>query len=455
MIGVILLMIWAGTSAYGLVKHNEESINILSFMCVFQNIILVVASPYINNMVFTLFILIKEAYVWALIILGFLKKKKIGYFDMGCLLCVLGVVCFACVNNSGSFSGTLVSIRQLYLPFVFVLLGSAVIKTQKQIDGVLKFYVILMLISVLFGLIEQVFLKDQFWIDIGFSSYARLKGIESGLSFDTKVHGAFYTWDLGFRYRRMVSFMAEPVILGQLFAFALIISMLYKNIFDNRKVKIMAIFLLLMGLILAMAKGGIIIALFAFAFSLGKIYKDKRISYIAKMGFMVILIVGVAYVFRPGSTSNGAFHLAGLTENMINLPQYLFGRGIGSVGNLGYSYGGRTLIANGESFIGAVIGQMGIIGIGLFSWFYTELSKRIKCSANGELYGIGNIVLYLNYGLLITSFVNNTAISFTSCFIVFLISGGLCRVQAIKSNSYDYFSMEINHKGREAVLCQR
>lgn len=424
-----------GVTLYGLNKYNEVSINILTFMCVFQNFILILFSQFLNSTSYTIFVLLKEMYVWALIIIGLIKKKRISYFNFGCLLCILAIVVYAVINNSGSLSGTLVSVRQLYLPFVFILLGSAICKSQLQIDIILKYFVKLMFICVVFGFIEMA-LKDQFWINLGFSSYAKLKSIDSGLTFDTGVYGAFYSWDLGIRLRRMVSFMADPVILGQLFAFALIISIYYKGIFEKEIYRRVSIVLFALGLLLTIAKGGILIALYTFAFVLGKMWRDKGLSFIVKMCFIAILIIGIAYTFHPETTSNGTIHIGGLIENVKNFSKYPMGRGVGSVGNLGYTYGGRgTLNANGESFIGTVIGQMGLVGIFIFGWFYFSLFKKIKKATKGTLYGIGNIILYLNMGLFITSLLSNTAISFTSCFIYYITAGGFCKVYYSMQNS--------------------
>jgi len=441
MFGVLLIAVWGGICLYGLIKHNYISINLLTVVCVMQNFVLIIASPYVSRSIYTLTILIKEIYVWGLVVYALLKRRRNNFFDLGCLLAIVFIVSYGVINNSGSFSGALVSVRQLYLPFMFYLLGRSIIKTEEQIENILRYYVNIMVFCVAFGIIELLLLRDQFWIKIGFSTYAKYKGIESGLSFDTGVHGAFYTWDLGFRFRRLVSFMAEPVILGQLIAFALIIAIFFKSLFKSRTQRYIYIMALSVGLLLTMAKGGILIALYAFAFVLGKMWKNKELSFIAKVGFVFILILGIIYTFSDGSTSNGSFHFAGLTENVRNLPRYFFGRGIGSVGNLGYSYGGRgTLNANGESFIGAVIGQMGIFGIAIFSWFYFNLFKKIKKTKKSNLYDISNIICYLNIGLFLTSFVNNTAISFTSCFIYYIMAGAVCSVYSTIRNTSKIFN---------------
>lgn len=426
MVGAAILFVWMLLSLYGIKKHNYISINILIIMAVMQNFVLVISSPYISKTIFNLFIFIKEIYVVLLIVSGYVRRPKFSKFELGCFLCIFVIVFYSLIYGSSSISGVLASVRQLYLPFFFLLLGCISFSEHDEIKKSMQFFIKMMVISVFFGLIEMK-LGDEFWIRIGYSAFAKLKSIESGLTSDTGISGAFYSWDLGIRIRRMGSFLAEPVILGQLFAIALVAAIFYKGLFKNKIQKYMIIFILALGLLFTLAKGGIIIALFAFAFIMGKIWHKQGLAMMTKIAFVIILSVGVVYTFISGA--NGVTHIGGLIDNLRYLPNYPFGRGVGSVGNLGYNYGGRgTLVVNGESFIGAAIGQIGVVAIIIYSYYYGSIFKILKRSSKDHLYDIGYIALYLNVGLFLTSLINNTAISFTSCFIYYIIAGGLYKI---------------------------
>ena len=442
MMGLLLVTVWSLLALYGIKKLNYLSINILIFMCIFQNIVLITASPYINKMYFNLFIIIKEFYVIFLIFIGFWRIRKITKFQWGCIVCTLLLIIYGFVHGIDRMMGILSSVRQLYLPFLFFLLGTVYFKDVKGIRKSLSFFLKIMIITAIFGWIEMSFGAD-FWIKLGYKSFANLKGTEAGLS-PEGVHGAFYSWDLGVRIRRMASFLAEPVILGQLFAFALIISIFLKDIYSCNRTRYIAVIIFGAGLVSTLAKGGIIIALFAFAFALGEIWHRRNLSILARCCFAIILIGGIGYVVRSGT--NGLIHIAGLTDNLKNLPAYPFGRGIGAVGNLGYNYGGRIkLLANGESFVGAAIGQIGIFAIIIYVYFYKNMFKALLKSSVDELFGIGKVCMWLNAGLLITSLVNNTAISFTSCFIYFIIAGGVYRTYRFK------IATKINVQSKEEI----
>lgn len=422
MIGILLLIIWLLIAVYGIIKSNYVSINILIFMCIFQNFILIAIAKYINKNIFILFIFIKEIYVLIICVYRILQKGRITKFQLGNIICIILLIFYGFIYGSDSITGMLSSVRQMYLPFVFFLLGSVCYKEPKELLSTLQFFIKIMIVTAIFGWIEMA-LGTDFWTELGYSSFATLKGTESGLS-PEGVHGAFFSWDLGRRVRRMASFIAEPVILGQLFAFALIISIFIKNIVKNKIQKYIIIIILALALLSTIAKGGIIIALFAFTFALGEEWNKRSLTLLSRSIFFIILSIGIAYVLW--SDTNGITHMAGLFENLRFFPFYPFGRGIGTIGNLGYNYGGRSeLIANGESFIGAIIGQAGIVAIIIYTYFYYGIIKFFNHALIENWLRIRRICLWLNVGLLLTALVNNTAISFTSCFIYFILAGGI------------------------------
>ena len=114
-------------------------------------------------------------------------------------------------------------------------------------------------------------------------------------------------------------------------------------------------------------------------------------------------------------------------EEQVNLlGQHPLGLGVGGYGNLGKLYGLLDVEGSGESFFGSAIGQLGVLAIVLYLYFYTKLFKRLKRIKTP----LSEIILQLNIGLLLTSFFNNTAISFTGCYIFFVLAA-LC----IKENT--------------------
>lgn len=441
MIGIGLILVWLLFAIYGLLKKDYVSIYVLILFCVFQNIVLIGASPYINKLIFNLLVLIKEVYVILLILKKIIINRKITKFQLGCIISVVFIVIFGFVHGSESMTGMLLSVRQLSLPFLFFLLGSLLFESIESINKVIYFFIVTMLVTAIFGWIEMS-LGVSFWTSLGYRSFAELKGTVSGLSYEG-VHGAFFTWDLGVRLRRMASFLAEPVILGQLLAFSFIYCFFSKDLIKSRVKRLLVSLTLGIALLFTIAKGGLIIAFLAFCFLIGDLWHQKRLSFVAKVVFFVTLIIGIVYIVK--SEHNGSVsHLIGLTENLKNLLYYPFGRGIGVVGNLGYNYGGRgELLASGESFVGAAIGQMGFFAILLYSYFYLKMLKKLSIASRGKTFSLARICLWLNVGLLVNALANNTAVSFTSCFIYYIIAGGIYHIDCVDQ---EYKEGELIHE---------
>ena len=274
---------------------------------------------------------------------------------------------------------------------------------------------------------------DSLWIRLGYSSYAQYKGITYALT-GGGVSGAFYTYDLGMKLRRMASFFADPVIFGQLIAFALIVSIFCKNIFKNKMERFVAIILLAFALVFSLAKGGIIIAALAFAFIRKDIGKNKKLSVIYKILLVAGITGGILYVLKGGS-EGGLRHIKGLTDNLSAFPKHPLGQGVGTIGGVGYLYSGRgESSVSGESFFGAVIGQIGLVGVIIYGLFYSKLFSKMRLIIGQEQYLMARIILWLNVGLFATAWLNNTAISFTSCFIYFIMAGAIIKVSKYQEN---------------------
>lgn len=106
----------------------------------------------------------------------------------------------------------------------------------------------------------------------------------------------------------------------------------------------------------------------------------------------------------------------------------IFGVGIGRYGNMTSLYGNTAVKGSGESFIGSMIAQIGIVGILIYGYFYINLFYKLRREKND----LAVIVYWLNAALLITAFFNNTAISFTNCFIYFILAGACLSLDSKK-----------------------
>lgn len=192
-----------------------------------------------------------------------------------------------------------------------------------------------------------------------------------------------------------------------------------KGLFKYQKV---CFLIIAISLLLTFAKGGIVIAMITGAILVKKIYKKRRIG--NALLVLGILLFAYALLFSVETGSSGSAHLAGLLDHIRKLPNHLLGTGIGSEGNLAINMAGLETESSGESFIGTVIGQLGI-GIFLYVIYAYNLYRNTvsKLTYNTVTNDILKTTNFSTLILFLTSLINNTAISFTSCFIYIIILG--------------------------------
>ena len=106
---------------YGAAKRNLYSVKLLVLMCFFQNIFLVILAPYIDKTGYNIIVLIKEVYVALSILVGIFSMKKIHKFDAYCYFCIIILSFCLLAHSKGTWMQILVSVRQLYIHFLFYL----------------------------------------------------------------------------------------------------------------------------------------------------------------------------------------------------------------------------------------------------------------------------------------------------------------------------------------------
>lgn len=402
---------------YGIFRSDYVTINILTCMVFFQNIVCVLLSNHINENTYNIIVFMKEIYVVLVILFSFLRVRKIGSLEIQCLASILILVLVTIIHSSGSLAGRMVSLRQLYLPFVFVLMGRTIPNTNRNVVKVVRFFVNMSFVSALFGFVEMA-IGDKFWIHVGIANYLQLKGMSAYLM-PNGLPGNLYSWDLGSEIgpiRRMASVFADPVILGQILAIAFVLVLFYKDATETKNKRVIYGVVIGLGMLKTFTKNSIIIAGICILFLIGILWHKKKLSMTGK-----VLALAICVIYTGFSVTNelSAFiHIQGLVDGIRILRTNIIGIGVGKFGNLSSVYSGGLIEGIGESFIGTAIGQLGIIAILLYGFLYYSLFRKLRDNPSN----LSKIVLWLNVSLLLTSFLNNTAISFTNCFIYFILA---------------------------------
>ncbi|SLL33521.1 Uncharacterised protein [Mycobacteroides abscessus subsp. abscessus] len=405
----------------------DRFVGLLICYVIFQNFIAIIAAKYLGGDFSQFVIIFKDVLVYLVLLFAFCinhRKFKLIAPDIFAFLYFFLLVIYLLVPNENGLFAMIVQFRQLITPISLYLLGRFLLIKKSRVEVYLRVLVKISVIAVIFGLVERYLLGDAFWSTLGIKEYLISKGMEVWSYGYGGVQGNFYTYDLysiiGHPLRRMVSFVADPTLFGQFLVLPIVI-LLFTEIF-NKKYRIYFSIILIFGLLLTISKGGVLSLLIALTYKLFH-SKYKVFGYFA----IIILMIALAIIMNNASLfSSLPSHINGLVHNSMNIISKPFGSGLGSSGNFAvlFSTSSDSDIGSGESYIGMVLGQVGVFSI-LFILFIVSLilfyKKRIKHTIGNEKMNIVLIATLL--GVSLSSLISESAISFISAGILFLISG--------------------------------
>ena len=422
LVGLVSFLVIVGIVAISSFKANANTVKLLIILCFFQNIYILLLSRWLTGTDYIMLCLIKEILVYLTIFLSFFKKRRIDRTEIYAFAALLVLVLYVLLRMDFSMS-VIASFRQLSIPFLFYIFGRSVKLKEGDFVKVIRIFITLSIFTVLFGLI-QVMVGPAFFDKMGMKDYMEIKYGFLQMRDGYYIPTSMLSWDFvkytGKVYLRLASFLVDPVILSQILALAyLLVTFDYCGELTGKRKKLYSI-VLLVGVILTLGKGGILITAFSFVYLWGKRNGQRKIiSYIA---YIFVAIVCVFLIEGAGEGESISLHMAGLTDNIQVMKQNPLGTGIGTQGNMAIKYYEvKNVEVSGESFVGAVMGQMGIIGIVIYCVFmYGLYTKYRRMKHYNKLY---NIVFIATNSMWITSFLNNTAVSFTNCFMYMVVLG--------------------------------
>lgn len=424
---------------YLLIKKDVITIEFIFLITISQNIFLTVASSYISKQLFSNLMMLKEIYIILLVLISIIKfilKNNLSInqmmintnkIDRISVLIAVTLILYTGAYGAPSLNTRLISARQIAIPVLFYFLGRSINLDKNNLIKYFDFIKIFSILITIFGIFELI-IGDSFWTNIGISKFIEYKGMEEWTNSLTGLPGNFYSYDfynqIGCGIRRMVSFIMEPTTLAQLIAASMMYTYWIKTDRESIVKKNIYTIILGIGLILTIGKGGILVCIVCTMYCMKYIKKYKLTSKLTKNLTIAGAIVVIAYSFK--NETSVSFHLQGLIENFMSVIRYPIGRGIGMSGNFANLYAtGNYDLGHGESYIGVIIGQFGLIGIILFGLFYIymyiELYKVIKY--NEDLSSIATVCLGLLSGCLLASFLSESAISFISTILIIPIIG--------------------------------
>jgi hypothetical protein len=308
----------------------------------------------------------------------------------------------------GEVQTALASLRNILNPAMFAFLGAAL--APFVVLRRLMIYISLIALAVAaFGYYE-IFVNPHVWASLHIAELWEKKGLP--INTVTGLPGNFYSSEtIGSGVlRRMTSTFADPVNLGT-FLFLGFMTSWYLRWWWLRLVIVVAMFL-------TVSKGALI-GLLVF-WVIRSRNSRSAVSYPVVVAGAVV--IGLAFVAYSLSNSTGSLtaHVHGLTGGFERLPGHPFGSGLGTSGVLANlaSANGPTAVA--ESGLGVIAGQLGIIGLGLFTWLCVVIYRGISSLADQRERILGFTLLY---AIILNIAFNEVALSPNSSAGYFVILG--------------------------------
>ncbi|MCI1880615.1 MAG: polymerase [Sporolactobacillus sp.] len=407
-------------------KNKNKFIYLLLIMIIFQNFFAIILSGLGKPLYVTLLISLKELYVYGCVFFFCLLKKKNKSKRLNIInwlaFIYLSVIAlyFIFPNNLPLFVKS-ISGRQLIMPVILFLFGYFTISSPINL---LASYTRISLVIVAFGFIESWILGDEFWIDLGIKHYMENKGMSLWAYGTQGLPGNFYTFDFvyftGVALRRMVSFIADPTLLGQFLVVPLLYSV-FGEIKNHREKIFYAVFLSV-GLFMTLSKGAILSVLIGFLFILF-LKKDRSSQLFALFLSYIFIFFMLIILSNYQLFSSLPAHFNGFLSNLAVVESYPLGLGLGRSGNFANLYNTGDSSEAGESFIGAMLGQTGIAGTFLFLLLiilviWSLVKKYTKDNDNNFLIIAGALT-----GTVLISLISESAISFISSGMIFVLAG--------------------------------
>lgn len=378
-----------------------------------QNILLGLFAQYCSK--FQVQVLLSTNIIWGLILLASLVTiqknsfknnlvRRFFYVFVAFLFyAALSILFFGC-----NLLGLLSSLRNLISPLLFFLIGflaAAKIK-DKRLYLYLRF---LGLFIIAFGFYER-FLEPDLWKILNIDTLWDKKGLSNISSIGLPSN--FYSSEKigGDQIRRMASSYADPVNFGTNLFLVFIVSWI-----SHKK----SLLLLVVSSALVAISKGFLLGLLVFAVVFSYVKCSRTVSTLMALVAFFLGTVFVIYSLNH-STMSLVAHVFGFLASLKELPDYPFGRGIGNIGVLASQFTEITGTEITESGLGAIIGQMGVVGILMYTAFFISIHNKIKQLVNSD----AKIAAYsLFFFIILNITFNEVALSPNSSAGIFMLLG--------------------------------
>lgn len=396
-----------------ILKRDIISLKLITLEIVLQNIMCIFASAFFSNTLSQMILLYKETVLYGTVLLSFFYNNPIKIKKSSLPMLVMIIICipYFVVGNVSLYT-KLICFRQIMTPIILIMYGRLFYLNKKELYDYMKFIVQIGIFLVIFGIFEEFIVGDRLWISLNIEKYMQMKGFSAWV-YSNHLPGNFYSADLVSLYgmlRRMVSIMADPLLTGLYLALCVVI-LLYQNVFKKIEYYIISLTVLTLGVILTLSKGAILVIAIAYIY---KIWRKNKLfaSTCILMGCMVMV-----YMIINNKLYTLSQHMSGLLSSLSSIT----GSGLGTAGNYALIYG-KISSKVGETYLGALLVQMGIVGLAAFIYIFAFYSKKILDRNKSVI--AQSIYIYI-LAVILEAFVSESSINYVGSGVSFILFGML------------------------------
>jgi hypothetical protein len=328
-----------------------------------QNLYLGWGATYLDRVTMQLCLVIHWCFAIVMVLALLMNQKSGVKHHLGnqmlvltMLLCGYGI--FLAAIFGGGFIPLVSSFRNVSTPLLFFLVGCYA-STYTRLDVFLRYITMLGWFIVAFGMFEY-FYGREIWAVFNIEMLWFKKGIPNMATWGLPLNFVSSEKLFGEHIRRMASSYADPVNFGTVIALVATVAWYCR--------KYLLMLLALACMVLAVSKGALLgFLIFCVVWTR---YYMGRLPFLFMCAFAGAF--GTAFLVYSAlySTQSVATHALGLWSAIAQLPSHPLGQGMGNVGVLS---GGDTDVR--ESGLGVVIGQLGVVGILIYGYFFYRLIR--------------------------------------------------------------------------------
>lgn len=328
----------------------------------------------------------------------------------------------------------LAGLRSLAMLPALFLLGYFISLGRERTRRLVRLIVVIGVVLAAFGLLEAYVLPANFWLDIGHEEYYEMK---IGRAIQGSLYGNMRAWIAGEPVRRVASLTGDPLISS--YPMALVLVLLMARYVQRQRFKPAHLLVFIpvgLATLLTLSRGAALSVLLAAGLLAVASRRPKLHLTLAVAGLLAVTAGTALFGEQILQFTSGRGHIEELVEGLRRGVERPFGFGLGSASSVATGVARSNVIegvvlGGGDSFLGSVATQTGIVGAvwfyGLLLWMVAVVAEgSVDAFRRGDPHGwwyAGSAAMLS--ALIVTSAVNESGFGFVASGLTYLLAGSL------------------------------